>query len=421
MSQTTAGTPSPSASEPSGPPVPARLGKLGPLLFQAHFGWVVALGVSTTLIPALMEQVDPEAKVALYGVLTAVGAAAGLVANILFGSLSDRTRSRFGKRNGWIAVGGLVSAASLSAMSTTSSFGLLIVLYIGYQIGLNALLAPLYAVLPDRVPTERRGLASAIIGLGMLLAQSAGAVIGAAFLDEIRTGMAIMPWAIAVTALVFAVFAKDRPNLDEPREAFSLVELARTFKVPADRDYLLALFGRLTLLLAYFSATLYQLFILQDYIKLDAAGVAGTVALAGVIMAVASGIGTLISGPLSDRIGRRKPLIILASLIIAGAFVPLALVPTRGMFLTFIALGGFAYGIYIAVDQALLSDVLPSDANHGKDMGILNVANTAPQFLAPGVAGLALASGIGYSGLFLVSAGLAVFSAFLITGIRRVR
>src|SRR5262249_27773438 len=98
-----------------------RLGPLGLLLFQANFGWMLAVGVSGTLIPALMQQVDANAKIALYGILTSVGAVAGLVANIVFGSLSDRSRSRWGRRNPWILVGGVIAAASLSAMSATSS------------------------------------------------------------------------------------------------------------------------------------------------------------------------------------------------------------------------------------------------------------------------------------------------------------
>lgn len=400
---------------------PTRLGKLGPLLFQANFGWMLGMAVSATLIPALMEQVDRDARIALFGTLTASGAVAALIANIVFGSLSDRTRSRWGRRNPWILCGGLVAAGALSAMSVAHSFGLLVLLYCTFHIGLNALLAPLAAVLPDRVPESRRGVASAMIGFGTLLAQSLGAVIGAAFLSSVRTGLAVMPWVIAIAAVVFVVFAPDRSNAHEPKREFSWREVLATFKVPRDRDYLLALFGRLVLLLAFYCVTLYQYFILQDYIGLDAAGVATTIATTGIVMAVTAGLGTLVSGPLSDRIGRRKPLVVIASLVIGAAFVPLILAPSRLTFIVFIAVAGFAYGVYIAVDQALMSDVLPDHASHGKDMGILNVANTAPQMIAPALASLALGIGIGYRGLFVIAAVLAVLSAVLIGSIRRVR
>lgn len=414
----------PAASTPGTSESPAsngRLGGLGALLFQANFGWMLATGVSGILIPALMEQVDAEAKVALYGSLTAIGAVAGLFANILFGALSDRTRSRWGRRNPWILAGGFVAAGSLSAMSLTSVFPLLVLFYVLFQIGLNALLAPLAAVLPDRVPETRRGLASALIGAGTLLAQSLGAVVGAAFLSDLRTGLALVPWIVAVTSMIFVVFGRDISSKDTEHRPLRGRELLVAFRIPLDRDFLLALFGRLVLLLAFYCVMLYQYFVLQDYIGLDAAGVAATIALSGVTMAIASGLGTLISGPLSDLVKRRKPLVVIASLVIAAAFVPLIVAPSQTTFLLFIGIAGFAYGIYIAVDQALMSEVLPDHSSHGKDMGILNVANTAPQFIAPGIAAIALGSGIGYRGLFVIATILAVASGIMIGAIRRVR
>jgi MFS family permease len=410
----------PDPEDGSGHPYPTRLGALGALLFQANFGWMLATGVSGTLLPALMEQVDSEAKVALYGTLTSIGAVAGLIANIVFGSLSDRTRSRWGRRNPWILGGGLVAALSLSAMSLTDAFPVLVVLYVLFQVGLNALLAPLAAVLPDRVAPARRGLASALIGFGTLLAQSLGSIVGAAFLSNLRTGLALVPLIVALTSIVFVVFARDRSNRDAPKTIITFREVLRTFRVPMDRDFLLALFGRLVLLLAFYCVILYQYFVLQDYIGLGAGAIAGTIALSGVVLAVSSAIGTLVSGPLSDLLKRRKLLVVIASLVIAAAFIPLILNPSTGTFLFFIGAAGLAYGVYIAVDQALMSDVLPNDSSHGKDMGILNVANTAPQFIAPGIAGLALGTGIGYGGLFIVAAILAVVSAVLIGSIRRV-
>ncbi|QFU92484.1 MFS transporter [Amycolatopsis sp. YIM 10] len=248
-----------------------------------------------------------------------------------------------------------------------------------------------------------------------------GSIVGAAFLDDLRNGLRFVPWIIVLTALIFVLFAPDRDNRGDQREAFSLREVLATFRIPKDRDYLLALFGRLVLLLAFYCVILYQLYVLQDYVGLDSGAVAATIGLSGVVMAVASGLGTLVSGPLSDKIGRRKPLVTLASWVIAAAFLPLILAPSRTTFLLFISIAGVAYGFYIAVDQALMSDVLPDQASHGKDMGILNVANTAPSLIAPGIASLALGAGLGYRGPFIIAAALAVVSGFLINAIRRAR
>ena len=89
-------------------------------------------------------------------------------------------------------------------------------------------------------------------------------------------------------------------------------------------------------------------------------------------------------------------------------------------FYTFLGVGGFAYGIYIAVDQALLAEVLPNADDRAKDMGILNIANTLPQVIAPVLAGV-LVSVLGYQPVFIIAMALAVVSAIVLKPIRRVR
>jgi MFS family permease len=165
---------------------------------------------------------------------------------------------------------------------------------------------------------------------------------------------------------------------------------------------------------------LYQLFVLTDYIGLDIADAGGVIGTGGVIMAVSSGIATLISGPLSDKIRRRKPIVIAASLVFAAAELPLVFAADLSAFYLFLAVGGFAYGMYIAVDQALLAEVLPDAENQGKDMGILNIANTGPQIIAPIVAGVVV-SIAGFQLVFGIAVALAVLAAVVLVPIRRVR
>jgi MFS family permease len=100
--------------------------------------------------------------------------------------------------------------------------------------------------------------------------------------------------------------------------------------------------------------------------------------------------------------------------------VPLALSAQVSSFYAFLAIGGFAYGIYIAVDQALLAEVLPSADEHAKDLGILNIANTLPQVLAPVIAGV-LVSSLGYQPVFLIAIVLAIVSAVVLKPIQRAR
>ncbi|WP_405622975.1 MFS transporter [Streptomyces sp. NBC_00076] len=189
---------------------------------------------------------------------------------------------------------------------------------------------------------------------------------------------------------------------------------------PRDRDFLLALVGRFLLLMSFMSVLLYQLFVLTDYIGLGVEEAGRVIATGGVVMALSSGAATVLSGPLSDRLGRRKPIVITASLIFAAAELPLVLSDSLAAFYTFLGAGGFAYGIYIAVDQALLANVLPNGDDRAKDMGILNIANTGPQILAPIASGLVVTA-VGYRSVFVIAIVLAVVSALVLLPLRRVR
>lgn len=410
---------SPSATADS-PEPPPRLGRLGPLLFLAHAGWMLPFAAAGTLVQALMTDLDPVRKVALYATLAAAGSLTSMVATIAFGTLSDRTRSRFGRRNPWMVSGAFIVALAATAMSLTSSFPLLVALWMVLQVGLAVVLAPLFAVLPDRVAQHNLGKASALIGAGQLVAQSLGAVIAGSLVTAPREGLRWLPWLIPVVMIVFVLLSRERDNRDEPRVALSIRELLRSFVPPRDRDFLLALTGRFLLLLSFMMILLYQLYLLTDYLGLSVERAGAVIAVGGVIMAVASGAATIVSGPLSDRLGRRKPIVMTASVIFALAALPLALSAQTSSFYAFLAIGGFAYGIYIAVDQALLAEVLPSADDRAKDLGILNIANTLPQVLAPVIAG-ALVSTLGFRPVFAIAMVLAIVSAVVLQPIQRAR
>jgi MFS family permease len=397
-----------------------RLGRLGALLFLAHAGWMLPFSAAGALIPALMAEIDESQKVALYATLAVAGSIASMVATIVFGALSDRTRTRFGRRNPWIASGGILLGLAATTMSFVSDFAVLVVLWVVFQIGLAVVLAPLFAVLPERVSPKNLGKASTLVGLGQLLAQSLGAIVGGAYITMPRDGLRWLPWLIAVVMIIFVFLSREKDNRDDAREPLSFVALLRGFIPPRDRDFLLALVGRFLLLLSFMMVLLYQLFVLTDYIGLEIAEAGGVIGTGGVIMAVSSGIATLISGPLSDKIRRRKPIVIAASLVFAAAELPLVFASDLSAFYLFLAVGGFAYGMYIAVDQALLAEVLPDAKNQGKDMGILNIANTGPQIIAPIVAGIVV-SIAGFQVVFGIAAALAVLAAVVLVPIRRVR
>ncbi len=139
------------------------------------------------------------------------------------------------------------------------------------------------------------------------------------------------------------------------------------------------------------------------------------VSLAGIITS------TLVSGPLSDRLGRRKIFVFGSSALVGLAMVVPMVVPTVPGWLIFTALAGLGFGMFSAVDQALMSEVLPSATSFAKDLGVVNIAATLPQTLAPGVAGAIVLAFGGYVALFPVGMVLSLLGAFAVWPIKAVR
>jgi len=98
-----------------------------------------------------------------------------------------------------------------------------------------------------------------------------------------------------------------------------------------------------------------------------------------------------------------------------------AFFPTWSMVLVGTAVMGCGFGIYVAVDLALASQVLPKAADRGKDIGIFNAAVFVPMILSPVVAGLALGLLHSFLALFVGLAVAALIASVLIAPIRSVR
>ena len=132
-------------------------------------------------------------------------------------------------------------------------------------------------------------------------------------------------------------------------------------------------------------------------------------------------VGSVVAGPLSDRWQRRKAFVIGSSaLAMVAVAIPLALATTTGMY-GFSVVGGLAFGIYYAVDAALMSEVLPAQESHARDLGILNMANTGGQVLAPAASSLLVGLGLGFVPVFVGALIAGALGAACIPPIKSVR
>jgi MFS family permease len=132
-------------------------------------------------------------------------------------------------------------------------------------------------------------------------------------------------------------------------------------------------------------------------------------------------IASLVSGRLSDSLGRRKPFVVFAAVLQAVAALMLALIPSFPVTLAAGALLGLGYGAFLSVDQALATQVLPDPADRGKDLGVMNIASAVPQAVAPLLGAWVVAYLGGFIGLFMLSGLIALLGAATITPIRKVQ
>ncbi|WP_411353384.1 MFS transporter [Amycolatopsis bartoniae] len=165
----------------------------------------------------------------------------------------------------------------------------------------------------------------------------------------------------------------------------------------------------------------FSLYILQDFIDPPPGSTAADgVATALTISLVFVTVGTAVAGPLVDRYGRHRGFVLASSVLLSVALlVPLGW-PTWTGFLVCTALSGLALGLYLGVDLALATLVLPESGDGGRDLGVFHIALTAPQVVAPFVASLAVTTLGGYPALFLIGGAIALLGSVAVLRVRPV-
>lgn len=373
----------------------------------------VLLGLQATAI-------DAGSKEAILSLVTACGASVALVANPLFGALSDRTVSKMGRRSPWILAGAILGAAALLMLSGATTVGLMLVGWCLLQAGANAAYSAVTAAIPDRVPERRRGAIGGLAAMGQTMGILLGAVVGFVISGNITVGYIICAVALVLGVIPYVLRPNDPVLPRESRTPFKLLEFIRGFWINPLRhpDFGWAWLTRFMMNTGNQMTIVYLLFFLTDVVHLeDPAG--GVLVLTGTY-AVMVIISAVLLGPISDKSGKRKVFVSGSSVVVACSALIIALTQNFTGAIIGAAVLGLGFGAYLAVDFALLTQVLPSAKSRGKDMGVINVANSLPQVVAPMLAFLAVTMLGGYTALFLVAAAIGLLGAFLVRNIRSV-
>lgn len=351
-------------------------------------------------------------------IVTGVGAAISMVMNPTFGALSDRTTSRFGRRSPWITAGSLAGALGLTILSGATSLWQVLLGWCLVQAAVNASLAAITATLPDRVPVEQRARAGGFVGLGQTVGILVGAGLAIAF-GGTRGGYLACAAFLLLSALPYLVRSHDEPI--RRREPFVLSAFLRSFWVSptAYPDFAWAWATRFVVNLGNAIATLYLFFFLKDAVGVadPDTGVFVVIAVNSVVVALSA----VVAGYLSDRVERRKVFVIWAGVVMAAAAGMLAFWQTWPGVITAAVVLGVGFGAFIAVDLAIVTEVLPNEAGYAKDLGVINIANALPQVIAPVIAAPIVTQLGGYTSLYLVAGLVGLAGALAVVRIRGVR
>ena len=301
---------------------------------------------------------------------------------------SDRTTAAIGMRRPWMLTGLAGGIAGTVTVALAPNIGVVLAGWCIAQVFLNALLAAQVAVLADQVPAAQRGVVSGVLGICLPAASVAATYLVQAF-DQTDLTMFLAPCAVGALFVVsFTAKLHDR-RLDPARKpAWSLRELVGSFYVNprTSPDFAWAFVSRFMFVMAYAFLVTYQAYYLLDHIGIDEGDVQHQIYIGTLVQSAVLALTSPMAGRLSDRVGRRKAFVATAAGIYAIAMVIVATASGADGYLIGMAISGLGFGMYMAVDLALVVDVLPQTESAAKDLGVLNVAGALPFALAPALA-----------------------------------
>jgi MFS family permease len=224
--------------------------------------------------------------------------------------------------------------------------------------------------------------------------------------------------------VLFAVTLKDHHLAKADRPAWSLREFFGSFYVSPRKnpDFGWAFSSRFMFVLAFAFLTTYQAYYLLEKIGSAEDDVPEQIFLGTLVQSVVIVAASLIGGRVSDRTGRRKVFVLTASIVYGVAMFAIAIASNFNGYVVGMAIGGLGFGMYMAVDLALVVDVLPDEENAARDLGVFNIAGALPSSIAPAIAPAILALGGGSYGVLYAVAGVcAIIGGIVILPVRRVR
>ncbi|MDP3801854.1 MFS transporter [Brevundimonas sp.] len=378
--------------------------------------FVCFIPLLTLLLPGKAQLMGGAEKALLLSQMAMLGGLTAAFANVLFGTLSDRTRTPLGRRRPWILGGLVLVALSLGLIGRADSPLQLAFGVVAFQLAVNALFAPLAALVPDMVGDAQKGLISAWAGAALPVANLFTAVVVTRLAGSTPLQFAVVVVVAAALILPFALTLRE-PSSSRPVPT----PLGQSFAALRDRRFFWTFVSRLLVESAVAINTLYLLFLLQDVPEATPPGwsplqLFGALLIASTLAATISGF---VGGVSSDRVRRRRPFVIAGGVGMAAGLALMIGWPQWPGPLAAQVLFGAAHGLHATTVAAMTAEILPDRARAGRDLGVMNMAIALPQSLAPAVAAALLGLGLPLSSVFLAACVAALMASAILAPLRR--
>lgn len=371
----------------------------------------------------IIRLVGQQQVTSVFGTVAGFGGLAILILTPLGGAIADKTNVKFGRRRTWIIIGSVGGALSMLAFAYSPSIPILAIGWILTKFFYGMVALSCFAIVPEQVDKERFGRVSGIFSAAAPLFVMGGSIVlgifaSAAVQDKLLGIIAIQ----LICGLLAAALIKDnyfeKEKTVEKKKNF-LEDLKNFY--PSPRKYPNFTWGLLTKLFINVTnaglSLLTLFYIARFHMDQTAIFQLNAYQSPSIMLMVFSG---LLGGFLSDKIKKQKPFVFGAALITGLCMVTFAFSQN----ITWVIIGNFVFnfgfGMYGAVDNALINRIITSKENAGKEMGLMTVTSNFTQamvnFAAPFFVslGVSLFGGDGYTFYFIVLAGFSVLSALVV-------
>lgn len=399
------------------------------LMVLAQFGvfmaFITPLAISLTIRVNTLAPGHPE----YLGYITGLGALFVMLTAPFMGVWSDRTRTRVGRRRPFMVGGMLVGVVSLVVMALAPNVAILGLGWIIAQWGWGTTFSNLQISTADRLPESQRGKVAGLTSFATQIAPVFGVIIAQFFTGDPLL-LFLVPGAVGVLFVVlFVTLVHEDDSRTLPKDPMTVTQLLAKYVYNPRRfpDFSWNWLGRFLFYTGITLNTTFTAFFFADRLGIEVESVAGIIASVSLGGVLAVTLGAIGGGFLSDRLKRRRLFVFIGGLIMGVGMVTQAFAPDIVLLITGSLVTSVGLGLFAAVDQALLLDVLPErETDAGRFMGITGFATSIPQSVAPLAASGILLIGVAggernYTLLFVVAAACVVLAGSVIMRIRSVR